>query len=286
MLRRWQLPAKLNWTLEVLGRRPDGFHELRSWFLAVGQGDRLGLELGAGVGIELSGPCALGVPDDPRNLVLRAEAAWRSAGGQAPGARWSLEKRLPAGSGLGAGSADAAGALHALEAVASRPLGVAACRALAAGLGSDVPFFVDGRGAELRGGRGEQLLARATPPRGSLVIAWPAFPVATAAVFAALGAPLLRPDDAREARGAALPPEPGSNDLEAAADSSHPALGAFAETLRQHGRFCLSGSGGAHFCVCPGPAEAKGVVAGLQRAGIDALVTAALATTEPQELPV
>lgn len=285
MLRRWRLPAKVNWTLEVRGRRADGFHELRSWFLAVGPGDRLAVELGGRPGLDLAGPCVAGAPCDHRNLVLRAEAAWREAGGTAPPLRWRLEKHLPAGSGLGAGSADAAGALWALEACATRPLGPAACAELAVQLGSDVPFFLGGGGAELRGGRGERVLARASAPALVLVLAWPPFAVSTAAVFAALDAPLFDgglAEDGEEA-AAGLPAAPMPNQLETSAHETHPALREFAARLRHHAPFHLSGSGGAHFHPCADPAEAAALAVALAGEGIEGRVVTVLADAAPWE---
>ena len=78
------LGCKVNWTLEVLGRRADGFHELRSWFLWLDGGDRLSWQEGP-TQLAVTGPDAAGVPADGSNLVLRADQAWREAGGAAPG---------------------------------------------------------------------------------------------------------------------------------------------------------------------------------------------------------
>ena len=97
------LGCKVNWSLRVLGRREDGFHELRSWFVRLDGGDRLAWQEGS-TGLNLAGSDGEGVPQDSSNLVLRADAAWRAAGGVAPTWAWTLEKRLPPGSGLGAGS--------------------------------------------------------------------------------------------------------------------------------------------------------------------------------------
>ncbi len=289
MLRRWQLRAKINWGLEVLGRRADGYHELRSWFLAIGGGDRLALETGRPAGLELSGPHAAGAPSDDRNLVLRAEAAWREAGGVAPELRWALEKRLPAGSGLGAGSADAAAALQALETVAERSVGRQCCLELGAALGSDVPFFLGDAGAALRGGRGERVLAEEEPPALALVVAWPDFSVATAAVFRALAAAPAAPVEpavpaAVEPLGSGLPAAPGRNDLQAPASACHPALGVFHEQLRAEGDFHMSGSGGAHYCACADPAAAAALVARLAEQGVAAIATAPRPSARAEEI--
>ncbi len=283
MLKRWQLPAKLNWTLEVLGKRADGFHELRSWFVAIDAGDRLSAEIGEGSGLRLTGPHTAGVPEGPSNLALRAERAWREAGGRAPAVRWTLEKRLPAGTGLGAGSADAAGVLLALQEFADEPLAAETLEAVAASLGSDLSFFLGAHGAELRGGGGEELLAHDSAPFGAVALAWPSFAVATPAVFAALGAPAVDPS-AAPAPVPVLPPLPGRNDLVAAARASHPALAAFAGALAALGRFTMSGSGGAHFAVCADLAEAQRLATSVHAAGHAALAASFLPGPAPQEI--
>lgn len=248
MLTSWRVPAKVNWTLRVLGRRPDGYHELRSWFVALSLCDRLVAVPGVSGPMQVTGEAAAGVPAGPENLVLAAERAWREAGGQAPALRWLLEKRIPAGSGLGGGSGDAAAALRALEHHARRPLGPARCAALAAELGSDVPYFHGGADAELRGGRGEVLLRRAPVPRLRVILALPPFPLATAAVYQALQAP---PFEGPAPADEAMPPRPGRNDLSAAACAVEPRLAEFQACLAGHAPFVLSGSGSA--CYAPLP---------------------------------
>ena len=107
------LGCKVNWSLEVLGRRPDGFHELRSWFLGLDGGDLLSWSPGPSR-VQVDGPDSARVPSGPSNLVLQADQAWRASGGEAATLLWRIGKFLPAGSGLGAGSADAAAVLHVL----------------------------------------------------------------------------------------------------------------------------------------------------------------------------
>ncbi|TAH37922.1 MAG: 4-(cytidine 5'-diphospho)-2-C-methyl-D-erythritol kinase [Planctomycetota bacterium] len=259
MLTSWRLPAKINWSLHVLGRRADGYHELRSWFVALSLCDRLVAVPGVSGPVQVTGEAAAGVPAGAANLVAAAEQSWRAAGGAAPPVRWLLEKRIPAGAGLGGGSSDAAGALRALEHHASRALGPEACAHLAAALGSDVPFFFSGADAELRGGRGEILLRRAPVPRLRVALAVPPFPVSTAAVYAAFAAGAvpgqlpadLAAESAAAAAAAALPARPAGNDLAAAAYRAFPELARFAQRLAAFAPFQLSGSGGAHFAPLP-----------------------------------
>jgi len=255
-------PAKLNWSLQVLGRRSDGFHELCSWFFAIDWRDCLRAQPAPRAGLVVTGPEAATAPPGD-NLVLRAEAAWRQAGGQAPCVRWTLTKEIPAGTGLGGGSSDAVAALQLLQELATQPLAEQDCLAVAAAIGSDLPYFLTAIQAELRGGRGEQVLARAPAPVVTVLVAVPPFPVATAAVYAALDAPAYAgaagPAPEREPSG-----RPGPNDLEAAAHRAYPELAAFAATLREHDDFHMSGSGGAYFAAFVRFAEAETSAASLR----------------------
>jgi len=263
---RWRLPAKVNWDLRVLGRRPDGFHELRSWFLAVDWCDRLLAAPSVLASFSVAGPEARSVPADATNLVLRAEAAWRAAGGEAPPVAWRLEKHVPPASGLGGGSSDGAGVLVALQSLAVRPVPAAELRELAAGLGSDLPFFLEeGEGAQLRGGRGERLLRRAPLPAPWLVLAVPPVEIATARVYASLAAPPLEGQD-ESAVAEAPARQPGPNDLEPPARQLWPALDRALDLLESHAPFRMSGSGGAVFAPCADEAGAEALAARVQAA--------------------
>src|SRR2546423_305244 len=109
-------PAKLNLTLEVLGRRPDGYHEIASVMQTIDLGDRIRLEPADSLEIEVSGDRGVDVPEDPsRNLAYRAATALKDSVGRPDlGARIGLDKRIPAG-GLGGGSSDAAAVLRGLN---------------------------------------------------------------------------------------------------------------------------------------------------------------------------
>jgi 4-diphosphocytidyl-2-C-methyl-D-erythritol kinase len=191
-------PAKLNLTLAVVGRRPDGFHALHSVMAPLDLADRLALSPAYGprdrlhvVGPDGAPAPELGPAED--NLVLRAiravRAAVRAAGDDRllPPLAARLEKRIPAAAGLGGGSSDAAAALDgALEAWgAGDVLGPDTRAALAASLGSDCPFFLAG-GWALVEGRGEQV-SPLPAPRGEapgVLLVTPAIGVSTPAVFA------------------------------------------------------------------------------------------------------
>ena len=257
-------PAKLNWTLEVLGRREDGFHELRSWFVAAALYDELtccpraASEVDAvtatapHAALQVLGPAAKGVPVDASNLVLRAEQAWRAAGGEAPPVSWSLQKYIPAGAGLGGGSGNAAAALRLLEVIGDGSA-ILDLPQLALTLGSDVPFFLQQEAAVLLGGRGEILLATGTGPEGWVVLAVPSFPVSTGWVFAQLSNLPCVVGACKESRihVSVVPPLPLENDLLDAAERAYPALQEFHAKLDASADFQLCGSGGTFFAYFP-----------------------------------
>jgi 4-diphosphocytidyl-2-C-methyl-D-erythritol kinase len=149
-------PAKLNLTLEVTGRRPDGYHELVTVMQTIDLADRVRLDEAPSLEIDISGEKQLGVPvEGPRNLAFKAAQALAAAVGLAnAGASIQLEKNIPAGMGLGGGSTDAAAVLRGLCTLWRLDLDAAVLNDIAASIGSDVPFFLHG-GAALVTGRGE-----------------------------------------------------------------------------------------------------------------------------------
>jgi 4-diphosphocytidyl-2-C-methyl-D-erythritol kinase len=149
-------PAKLNLTLEVLGGRPDGYHEIASVMQTIDLADHLRLEPADGIVLVATGDEAGALPEDAEsNLAYRAAVALRYAAGRPDlGARISLDKRIPAGAGLGGGSSDAAAVLRGLNRVWRLDLDVPMLTRIAERLGSDVPFFLHGGSARV-GGRGE-----------------------------------------------------------------------------------------------------------------------------------
>lgn len=160
--------AKLNLTLEVLGRRTDGYHNISTVMQAVDLADELEIRPAADLRVECSDP-ALG---GKGNLVWQAAAALAESCGRRPGAHIYIDKAIPVGRGLGGGSSDAAAALLALNRwwELNRPLSEL-CR-IAAGLGSDVPYFLQG-GAALVEGWGEQVAPLPTKPGVGVVLICP-----------------------------------------------------------------------------------------------------------------
>jgi 4-diphosphocytidyl-2-C-methyl-D-erythritol kinase len=190
-------PAKLNLHLEILARREDGFHELETVFQALELHDRVevGLTPGAdGVTLSCSDPS---LPTDQRNLAWRAAAAVLSARPGLGRVTIALEKRLPHGAGLGGGSSDAAAVLRAL---AGLDPSVAALdlAAIAAAIGSDVPFFLLGGTAHALG-RGERLVPLPDAPARAVTVLMPAAELPTPAVYRELSDAERGP---RQARGA------------------------------------------------------------------------------------
>ena len=248
-------PAKVNLSLHVLGRRPDGYHAVRTTLLAVDLADRLELRARAGSGrvsLEVSGDPS--VPADGTNLAARAAAAVLvRAGSPEVDLELLLAKAIPAAAGLGGGSSDAAAAALG----AARALGLAHpdLGALLAELGSDCPFFASAPSGFARcTGRGELVEPLGAPPPFSLLLVTPALAAPTARVYAA-----WRPADAGgdagsddwtglrmdEARALLV------NDLEPAALRAVPGLASWRALLdgRGLGHARLAGSGSSFFAL-------------------------------------
>jgi 4-diphosphocytidyl-2-C-methyl-D-erythritol kinase len=178
-------PAKVNLHLEVLDRRPDGFHELVSLFQAVDVADRLLLErTGEDGPVSVEGMSEVAAE---RNLIARAIELFRNRAGVREGIRASLTKRIPVGAGFGGGSSDAAAALRCCQALFGSPLRDAEIAACALTLGSDVSFFLDGPAAVVEG-RGERVRRIAARTDFAVVAATPRVRVPTADAFAWLDA--------------------------------------------------------------------------------------------------
>jgi 4-diphosphocytidyl-2-C-methyl-D-erythritol kinase len=250
-------PAKVNLTLHVLGRRPDGYHELESLVAFAGIGDRLTFRPGDRLELAVSGPtgAAAGTGDD--NLVLKAARGLAArAEGLRPG-RFTLDKQLPVAAGLGGGSSDAAAALRLLAEFNGLSLDDERIRAAAQATGADVPVCLDPRARMMRG-IGEILSAPMHLPELPAVLVNPGVAVPTKDVFAALAAPRLagppEPDEfiAIDTDAASLVPLLAArrNDLQTPAIKLQPVI---AEVLRglERSANCLlarmSGSGATCF---------------------------------------
>ena len=185
----------MNLGLAVGAKRADGYHEVATAMLAVSLSDRLEFTpRGRGFVLRVDGPEARGVPTDGRNLVLRAARRLAAALGETRGASIRLTKTIPHGAGLGGGSSDAAATLRGLLRLWGRRVATRRLHALAAELGSDVPFFL-GPGFAMATGRGE-ILRTLPMPRGalgrSIVIAVPDIAISTALVYSRYAIPKSR----------------------------------------------------------------------------------------------
>ncbi len=276
-------PAKLNLTLEILGRRADGYHELASLVAFADAGDVLLLHphAGADVSIEASGPFADAI--DGENLVLRAARCFLQANREAQGGHFCLEKRLPVASGVGGGSSDAAAGLRLLAranapeqpaAEVLRPLIPALSR-----LGADIAVCLHARAAWMTG-IGERVAPLPALPEAYAVLANPGVALATRAVFAALGTPPA----AGRAAPAPLPPafavlgdlvgymRARSNDLEPPARAIAPVIAQALDALAA-APGCriarLSGSGATCFGIFETRAQAEAAARAIARSHPD-----------------
>lgn len=171
--------AKVNLVLEVLGKRPDGYHELSTVMQAVDLFDRLTVEAAATITLETSEPA---LPTDDRNLVVRAARLLQEAAGIKAGARIVLDKRIPLAAGLGGGSSDAAATLLGLNRLWGLRWRRERLVELAVKLGMDVPFFL-GRGRALGTSRGEVLSALPGVGGYALVLVNPGMGLSTQEVY-------------------------------------------------------------------------------------------------------
>jgi 4-diphosphocytidyl-2-C-methyl-D-erythritol kinase len=263
-------PAKVNLFLEVLGRRPDGFHGIESVLAPAPWGDRVeaAARPGGGVSLEIrlpSGGGMEGVPADGTNLAARAARLALDAAGAEAGVRLVLHKEVPPGAGLGGGSSDAAGALLAVNRLLGSPLPRERLEGLALSLGSDVPYFLEG-GFRIARGRGEVLSPAPAFPGLRLLVLWPGVPVPTAEVYARCRpagpgdrrdpAPLLAALAAGDAGGIS---RACFNRLEGPALEVCPRIGEALEALRSlgAGEPRMTGSGSAAFLVLPPGASGR-----------------------------
>ncbi|WP_264210995.1 4-(cytidine 5'-diphospho)-2-C-methyl-D-erythritol kinase [Leisingera thetidis] len=239
-------PAKINLTLHVTGRRADGYHLLDSLVVFADAGDRLQLDPGSGLALEVSGLFAEGVPADHRNLV------WKAAAGAGWTGRIRLSKQLPHGAGIGGGSSDAAAVLRAAAGQGSR-----IPDALPLSLGADVPVCMAARASRMQG-IGEQVTPAELPPLHALLVN-PGAHVPTGPVFSALAsrASPPMPQDIppfASAEDCAAWLKEQRNDLEAPALALAPVIDRTLADLRSSRGALLarmSGSGATCFALYP-----------------------------------
>ena len=262
-----EAPAKINLFLDILGKRPDGYHDLRSLVVPVSVGDTVCVERTDGpVEVQCEGEALpdghVGrVPNSADNLAGKAAALVLRAAGLGGGVRIRIRKRIPVGGGMGGGSADAAATLVAVSRLVSAGLDKVRLCQLGATLGSDIPALVMG-GAVCMEGRGERVTPVACRwPAGTawwLVVVNPGFSVPTGDIYGRFRTGLTSPDETFSNAKFAL--ERGSvlqaagslyNALERVVLAKYPLLSIVAERLRAAGALgvLLSGSGASMFAL-------------------------------------
>jgi len=277
--------AKVNWTLDVLACRPDGYHDIRSVMQTIALCDTLTVTHTPnvpGVCLTRDGDEASGVPDGPDNIVHKAAVRLQktaAARGLLPGDRSGLHihlvKRIPSQAGLGGGSSDAAATLRAIDILFGLDLSMRRLTGMAAALGADVPFFLHG-GTALVEGLGERVTS--LPPLSSpchLVVVKPAVGVSTAEAYAALDADSGRIPGTATAEWLARPScAPRGNDFEDVVLPALPAVRAAYDLLLQtkvNGegfKPMLCGSGAAVFCLVSNNQAAEALAAQVREAGV------------------
>ncbi len=272
--------AKVNLTLRVLGRRPDGYHELESVVAFAGSADRLTLEPGPEAVLTVTGPRAAECGNVDDNLVFRAARALGERIGGIRAGHFTLDKHLPAAAGIGGGSADAAAALRLLAACNNIAFDDERVMDVARATGADIPVCVASKACVMTG-VGDHIVPLNLPPLPCVLVN-PRVPVATKDVFAELG---LKPgqlhtglSDVLEAiawpKAGASADEwlevlaGGTNDLEAPAIRVQPVIADVLSSLRSASGVRLarmSGSGATCFAIFAGDAEAKQACAAIRK---------------------
>jgi 4-diphosphocytidyl-2-C-methyl-D-erythritol kinase len=274
--------AKINLTLRVLGKREDGYHTLRTVFQSLALHDTLTFHAAPGpFRIACDDPEC---PTDRFNLVWRAaDAVWGAIGrrGQPRDVAVRIAKRIPLQSGMGGASSDAAAAIRALAALWSVDLARAHRQAIAARLGADVPFFLEG-GTALGLDRGDLLFPLIDHPPAWVTLAIPSFGVSTKEAYLWFDRTAGHARAARravpEVRLWALPESEWRNDLEGPVARRHPEISRLSVGLRTGGALyaAMSGSGSAVFGLFSTRATAAAAARALAGRGCRTLVTRAL----------
>ena len=244
--------AKINLALAVTGRRPDGYHNIETVFQAIDLSDEL--EFRHSPEISLASECLPDVPEKD-NIVWKAAVALVERTGVNRGAAITLRKKIPSGAGLGGGSGNAAATLLGLRRLWNADITDADINAIAATLGSDVPFFLMG-GAALGKGRGDILSGLPDFQPEHIVVIFPGISVSTASAYRALNLGLTSMDSDHKIQSFLNLAKNGSswqagmfNDFETAILPSHPEIAEAKSFLEEHGSTStlLSGSGSSVF---------------------------------------
>lgn len=298
-----QCPAKVNLFLRVLAREDTGYHQIETLFQAIGLYDRIEAQArDPGIALDIvPGETAAGLGDivselrGQDNTVMRAARAFFGATRIAPAVSLVLTKSIPAGTGLGGASTDAAGTLVALDTLHGHPLEPDQLLEIGGTIGADVPFFCTGSPTALAWGRGDRLLTWPPPPAATLAIIIPGDRIATADAYGEVARNLPLPAAPRRLPGlaewawgsiAALQ----ANDFELGAFARFPVLAEARALLEGEGALVarMTGSGSAIFGVFTDPGRARhaarraetipGVVASFTAPTLEAMPLARRAT--------
>lgn len=271
--------AKVNLFLRVLGRRADGFHDLRSIFHSLDLADDVTVRSSVGgvIDVEMHGEAvpALLLPAPESNIVVATAKRMQAVGGTSRGASISILKRIPIGGGMGGGSSNAAGVLLALERLWGLDLERATLLEVGAEIGSDVPFCIGGGATAVVTGRGERIAPLDAPPTPLwFVLGISNDPLSTRAVYAAQDETVDEgaPGERAAAEPLALALGAGDveevarllhNDLEGPAFHLRPRLRQDKQVLLEAGALgaCMSGSGPTLFGIAPDRRSAVSIAA-------------------------
>jgi 4-diphosphocytidyl-2-C-methyl-D-erythritol kinase len=261
-------PAKINLCLNVLGKRPDGYHEVEMLMQAVGLYDEITVRL-SGNGITVTCDSAA-VPDGAGNIAYRAAREMLELSGGPSGISVDIKKTIPVAAGLGGGSSNAAAVLVACNRLLGTGLGRERLAGIGARLGMDVPFFLYGPTALARG-RGEVLTSLPPPAKFWVLLVNPGFETSTAWVYNNLNFGLTKKGDCTNIAGLNVSQIAGSlhNDLETVTAAAHPAIGEMEQALREAGALGarMSGSGPTVFGIFDAEAGCREAALKLQKKG-------------------
>jgi len=251
--------AKLNLTLDVLGKRADGYHDLQSVMQTISIRDDIEIDIGTGKPWKLTCSVA-GLPTDETNLAWKAAKVYCDAMKKDPnGLEIRITKRIPSGAGMGGGSADAAAVLRALNRYYGEPLSIFALAELGAQIGSDVPFCTI-CGTAMAEGRGEILRKLPDMPDCVFVVCKPEFSVSTPELYRKIDEVAIaqRPDN-RAMESALLAGDLGKvaenlcNVFDPVVTADHLELNYIKSIFNSYGAvgFQMTGSGSAVFAIMP-----------------------------------
>lgn len=263
-------PAKINLTLDVLSKRPDGYHEVEMIMTTVDLADRVGLEPRTDQEIIIHSTSNF-VPDDQRNLAYQAAKLMKDTYGIEEGVSITIDKQIPIAAGLAGGSSDAAATLKGLNELWKLHLSLDQIAELGAQIGSDVPYCVYG-GTAIARGRGEKIDHIGAPPNCWVVLAKPTIGVSTAAVYGGLNIDQIKHPNTQAMMDAISTGDYAAmcsnlgNVLEAVTMELHPEVASIKEQMKRFGAdaVLMSGSGPTVFGLVSNEVRTTRIVNGLR----------------------